>query len=58
MCLSSFSGLSHNIEQALAGYVRKSICLVVCPQQNLNMGEGNSSTSSIPINKVVSDFTC
>lgn len=57
MCLSSLLALAHKKEQVFSANARQSSCLVVCPQQNLNVGEENS-TGSTPIHEVVSHCAC
>lgn len=54
MCLSSLLALAHKKTQVFSPTARQSSWLVVCPQQNLNVGEENSSTGSTPIHEVVS----
>lgn len=57
MCLSSLLALAHKKEQVFSANARQSSCLVVCPQQNLNVGEENS-IGSTPIHEVVSHCAC
>lgn len=58
MCLNSLLALALKKEQMFSAIARQSSCLAVCPQQNLNAGEENSSTGSTPIQEVVSHHAC
>lgn len=58
MCLSSLLAFAHKILQVFSASARQSSCLVMCPQKNLNVGEENSLTGSIPIHEVVSHLAC